>query len=655
MEKTSRYGYRLLVVASVCCIVLLVLHVLARELDLAPAWTDARNRPSSMRWLGAVALPLLLHMLRFRPNPGRWRNACALGLLVMFVAALSFGLFESLPELDGGAFYVIDLLLVLAMLVGLARVLYGEFLAKGSRGWRMASIGAAAAVILLVAAQALGGTGWYVSLDELALLPVIWLLLWLAARFIGARAGRMTVSDPLEPFLSRESVAVSGAAAGWTLATLAAIFVLLAAVNLFDEDLKPQARAALERSSKTAQAGNGFFFLQGLDAPVGADPHALGVKIAEHYRAVEHQARTMEPFTTEQLYGGKKVAFGREAGAIRELCKGENPRCFTEYVGKRQAVAKLAASNAVLLERYGKLIAYPEYEDYAVRSPVTPIPAFQPLFNAVTVRHAQCALLVTDGRAASCLEMLEHDVAFARRMLAGSTELISKMVAARLLHLHFQFLGDLLATRPQLARSDAVRRLALPLAAAEKDMSRVGTEFLTLPGLLKAPGMLGADWLEFWLLRPFLKTNATLNRAYEVHRLRIEAWSLPAAKLSKERVSYLSQMKDLVDLRRQGVALLYNPVGKALLGLEEPTVGEDYVLRLNDLDGLMRLVALQSEAMRKGVAPGAMPGFLKTADPQLLEPYAERPMEWNAETKAISFTARSERYRKGGRIEVFVP
>lgn len=454
----------------------------------------------------------------------------------------------------------------------------------------------------------------------------------------------------------------------WMLFGVLGIAVIVVVINLFDEELRPEARPYLERGFKTAAEENGFFYLRGFSAPLGADPHAVGRKIVAHYEEISRKPSNERRYDDAPLHGGPKLDFNDLAKEISALCGWQQSPCLKRYAEQREAVANLAKRGAVLLERYAKLASYPKFEDYVPATFDTPLPQYSVLVRAGQLRNAQCGNLVQQGRGQECLEMLRQGIRLSRRMLAGARTTIGKAVAVAGLHRDYRLLSEIFSARPELARggSRAYGEMLAPLAPGEKDFSRMVFEmFPTLPAMLddlregrgrtlaldspsdEKPGFFASQ-----MTRLFLKRNATMNFAYQLHRFQMEALGLPPEKLLAAQGEYRVKLERMTSLLGHFLSA-YNPVGKILMSVAIPDF-VDYQLRAHDLDGFIRLVVLQWQIIEKGVASERIPDFLKSVGEQYADPYTGKPMEWDPQSRSLSFAARDShsRYATGGRFTV---
>jgi len=67
-----------------------------------------------------------------------------------------------------------------------------------------------------------------------------------------------------------------------------------------------------------------------------------------------------------------------------------------------------------------------------------------------------------------------------------------------------------------------------------------------------------------------------------------------------------------------------------------------YAERTHDLDGYIRLVALQAALRRDGVPPAQIAGYVQRAGPDLRNPYDGQPMRWDAAHATLSFEGKQK-------------
>ncbi len=97
--------------------------------------------------------------------------------------------------------------------------------------------------------------------------------------------------------------------------------------------------------------------------------------------------------------------------------------------------------------------------------------------------------------------------------------------------------------------------------------------------------------------------------------------------------------------------IIYNPIGKLLAAIALPAFA-DYIPRVYDLDGTMRLVALQLEIYNKQLPDSEIPHFLETAGKSFADPYTGKPMQWDAGKRRLYFKGMGAKQGESSLIEL---
>ena len=91
-------------------------------------------------------------------------------------------------------------------------------------------------------------------------------------------------------------------------------------------------------------------------------------------------------------------------------------------------------------------------------------------------------------------------------------------------------------------------------------------------------------------------------------------------------------------------SVLYNPLGNALSGIAAPTAIE-YMHAMCDLDGMVRIVALQLQARLQQVSDKQLAQFALNGGARYANPFTGQPMQVDAAGKVIDFQPLAERDR----------
>ncbi|MGH8667896.1 MAG: hypothetical protein ACREUH_01575 [Burkholderiales bacterium] len=426
--------------------------------------------------------------------------------------------------------------------------------------------------------------------------------------------------------------------AKWTTIGALAVIALAVIANAFDEDVHPEVKAYLDaRPRAVAEARNGYFQMVGLDAQ-GEEPHAAGRRHVAALMSAEARAPGAKRPQTEQPEM-KSMPLPRGKGTAR-LCAGpESEPCISKVHADEAAARKLVADHALLVERYRALLEYPAYvETYRPRHYNAPIGRFDPVMSAQQLFHVQAALRLRKGKALQVAYDLERSLAFGRRMLAGSTTLIGKMLAAAHARRTAQFVSEAL---PFVARADpkTLSRLAdalAPLSSEEHSFAQVyRTElamFASIARICRDRQAEADAWGAFHCY--FFQPNATLNRQYfTIHKVLIAMGEAPA-----QRFDVLARELEDASESFPCWSILYNPTGKVLVGGR--TMHAKYVARVHDVDALFRVVALQAMIGERELKGDEVPAFLAGNVKRYGDPYSGKAMGWDAARRQLFFQPR---------------
>lgn len=471
----------------------------------------------------------------------------------------------------------------------------------------------------------------------------------------------------------------------WLLILLIVLVGLLFSINAFDEELRPEAAAALVWPEPNPNpAENAYFTLVGLSASPGQDATVWG----QRWVATMNQARSRsEAQAAEKALAATPLKF---AGSSSALCvfRADQP-CAPQAAQRAAAIGQLAAGNAELLARYSVLRAMPEFVEVYKPQSVAHPPVDLSVYSAaqrLVLSQALAGIERDDGD--STLQLIADDIDLQRRILAGATSLIVKMVANAALARDYQALAELIRRRPALASFEAatLQRALAPLGKQELALRpAMMAEFRAVAGVLDDPAI--ADPASYQaiqvlglaspadgaftptvlkasvfdaVLTPLLngtaalllQKNATRNRQYEFLNAIAALDEVPATRLGEAEQALRARVDEGIDW-----SWVYNPLGKLILSVATPDFSK-YKRRQLDVEGLRRLVALQAWIAADRIADADIPALLAESDRSLADPYTDRAMRWDAEKRALVFeTAKDSPWfmvGKDGRIAVAI-
>lgn len=147
--------------------------------------------------------------------------------------------------------------------------------------------------------------------------------------------------------------------------------------------------------------------------------------------------------------------------------------------------------------------------------------------------------------------------------------------------------------------------------------------------------------------------NASLNHVYADLKTTVALSRLPADQLQAHAAQALQEHQQ--SLHGDGLLpfRLRNFWGNVLLAMSGTDLYLSYIERAHDVEGYRRLLRLQLEALKDGIAPAQMPAWLATQAPALRNPYTLAPMGWEPTTQSLVFAGRQPQTQNPGRSSTY--
>ncbi|HEX4327863.1 MAG TPA: hypothetical protein VH105_13645 [Burkholderiales bacterium] len=460
-------------------------------------------------------------------------------------------------------------------------------------------------------------------------------------------------------------------------------FSLLVAIGLLifvfgnwsDEALSPAAQKLVAIPKPAVpDASNGYFVLLGIDAPTKEDALTAGRQL----QAVRDREYAENPLRSDYSSPPELFNDGAQWGKLRCPMQGEN--CIDRYLKNRQGFTDWMSGHEILQTRYAQLNSLPGFEEAPFLSAHMLLPHYQGMTQAGELRLISAAYDMDGGNPAAGLEAIVGEIGVHRRLLASSRMLISKMIFVAMLRRDYQVLSEAIEHWPALAKvQEPVLTGALrPLDLRETDMRQVFqmenlfTAHVFLQALEANRGADSSDdsndeqsgWWHKAMGNPMGRMsylpNATLNEVAPYWSRRVEAgYGSGATVESRKRdlaAFFAHWSSELVGMPWN---YLHNPAGKILITTgEDPGLYMNYVERVHDLDGYIRLVTLQAALRRRNIALDDVAAFVQQASPEMRNPYNGQAMRWDASTSSLLFegeqgaTANSAGEKKIHRIKI---
>lgn len=426
----------------------------------------------------------------------------------------------------------------------------------------------------------------------------------------------------------------------WLFGAAAALLLVVVLVNLHDEALDPEVTALLAVQTLPPVAGNAYVYMQGMTAPQDADPSAAGEKrlllLAEADRADQRAIATDEA--------------SLPTPGDKDGCDAFKRNCLAQDSDERALARAWLQRHDRYAERCAALERMQAWRETHVPTSIhAPLPALQPLLSCQRIRFARAAADLASGNPHAALARILSGLALERRALSGSATVLGKQVALAAAARSLLTLSDLTAAVPEAIRREekALRTALEPLTAEERSQAgafhnefRSFIRFMQIleakKGTIRMSEHIGEHGAYTWLADTLLLSpGATINHQWKVRKAYLALEAAPAGGFDAARERADKSLSGLE--ARLAPGALYNPVGKVLSGTAVPDFA-GYILRMHDLDALLRLVGLQAE-MTLMQDEKALSGLLAQA--RFADPYSGRPMAFDATRKNLSFELRA--------------
>lgn len=436
----------------------------------------------------------------------------------------------------------------------------------------------------------------------------------------------------------------SAALSRWIKATASgalALFVFTLVINLplFDEEIDPALASLLLQVEMPDPGQNAYIALWGFGGSEDRDMVTTGQQVlALHDRQVaETGEHALDRAALTTLLGEPDDSWLDEF----EPCTARNgAACLAKVTAQLDALAGHPRLD-LLTRRYQQLIRMPTFRERQFDFGADSIPSYKLL---IRISDIALARLARNGSADEFLDMLQRDQAFWHRVLEDQDSLVAKMVSIAMLWRDAQYLSEFLHTIDTASiwtQDLELETLLQPLSPEALEMSDVWV-YEMRPSMLHLDKGRFSAWTGL-----FMQLQATDN-------LNFRHFWLPLIELSRLSPAELHTWVE--DSRAVGEtpmrccqtwaaialyspAMLYNPAGKLWLTAEGDLASlnlEDYLERLYDLQGYLRLVRLSIAMLSTGLQePGSL---LQEAG--FANPHTGATMTWDSTNGTLSFECR---------------
>ncbi|MCY7389817.1 MAG: hypothetical protein LH481_17480 [Burkholderiales bacterium] len=428
-----------------------------------------------------------------------------------------------------------------------------------------------------------------------------------------------------------------------------------------DEDLNPEADKFAAIAPAPPAANNAYFMIWGLVASPELDPHAVGQQIVAAHDRILASEKDLSKFKPDAFYGDRPLRFPKDS---KPFCDVEKENCLLVYQAKQAELEAESLDKKVYLARYRKIR---EYEDYGTAMSAmnyqTPVPAWNPLLRVSDLVDGDIAVrMATKDTQKAALEELAADVHSWRRLLQSNDWLITQMISVVALHRKYRLASEIMNVYPEVVTTfpAIIEKITTPLLPRETNVAssmRAEAQFNlgTMRDMKQGGKFLADSFFEGMPGSPLrmamylggFRVNATINRAYVFFKEWVELFAKSPKAILEEKNALLDRQAKSQEFTVG--AVFYNPIGRFL-----ETKGNydmaSYAFRIADLIGLSRLVDTQRRIIAGKVPMENVGSALANIGPGLMDPYTEKPMQWDAASKRVSFVLHGKRFANYGYV-----
>ena len=437
----------------------------------------------------------------------------------------------------------------------------------------------------------------------------------------------------------------------------------LVAANWRDEALSPQAARLL---APVAAGSDAYYIFLGLDSPDDENALVAGRRIRAQIELRLRESPVNPEF--DDLPRGKApgCSVGPDCDWSKLSCPprdadprggaGEDVDCVAFYLNGKAQARQYMAQQSLPRQRYQQFSQVAAgFDEPPLRAASEPVLPYASLARAAEMRLMDAVFAFDANDPQTGAQILMREIRVHRQLLANSALLLTKMAAVSLLRRDYGVLSDAIEHWPQLARRVDLADAWRPLQESEYDFGKaieweqrwlVVSQYQEYQAWV-SPETSGLHRWALLLARRFMfLPNATLNASVHLAGEQIQDFHGDATTLDARRQAAAVRWQEEARQSRQdlsSLSLIRNPLGKMGRRLDLELARPDlfaYAERTYDLDGYIRLVALQAALRRDGVSLAQMADSARQAGPELRNPYDGRPMQWDATHSTLSFTGR---------------
>ncbi|MDD2500437.1 MAG: hypothetical protein PHN92_06425 [Geobacter sp.] len=417
---------------------------------------------------------------------------------------------------------------------------------------------------------------------------------------------------------------------------------ILALLVWYDQPLSAEAHKLLQRPATTiAEGKNAYYYLIGLNFPATSDPAAEGKTLVAWYNKTVLQDKQFADFYQYPPDFEKKRNALRVKGSVPRFHEDDKNNSLFEFAENNpQKLQELLRNNTLLLSRYRALLTYRHYSEPLELGIWTPLPSSTATLELHRLYLLSLGQQAHQGNLAAAVQGVQQTMEFWQAMAEADTSLLMKLHAFSALQSTLYLAAELASTPTitpdlrhtlaQLLQFDtSTLQSAEALRAEAIWAERTMATFRQLAKASSNPAN--------WLLLAWLKPNTMANQLYVQYRHDAQIAGMTAPELAGQLQK--NGGNDPIQVRKFDLPFIYSPLGEAQAIKSYSLQYTGYTRKLHNLEGIRRLALLKLQVSEKKITPATMTTFLKTAGPELCDPYSGRPMTWFTDRKSIGFVS----------------
>ena len=429
---------------------------------------------------------------------------------------------------------------------------------------------------------------------------------------------------------------------GVLISSLAIIaFTVIINLSLFDEEPLPEVVDIINLSPMPLDRNNSYFSLMGIASDSKDDMAESGIKLIKRYRE-NRDIKHLDELTKqdyEDILGSSKE-YDRWIELYPRCTSRREFSCLTKLSNTLKSIPPTNQNLQMMLKRFELIQKSAHFEGIGDMTIGTPILPFDKI---MILSHIKLAYLYQQKEYQTFLRQLKVDMFFWKDLLVNGNMLITKMVAVAVLWTDLQYLSEFIG-KNDLSEENYLFAIELLKPLTNKELD-IGESFIFeahsfYPSLVN----MSTKELDFAfgsfsdLLNLLIQPNSTSNIHYENFIKPIVALSKLSASefyhaLKIEKQNHQKAMEFKFQLNS-----LYNLGGKMLLPAVSWSASE-YISRMHDLNGMIRLVKLQIE-IKQNAQNTTIETLIKKSKHSNL--YTNQPVNFDSGKNTISFECLSK-------------